>query len=181
MRNLYITNPPFFFYIHVQHYMYIKVLKLNIAQHMNKNYLFIIRRFPKNHSCGSRLFFFYLKITKSQKPGFVFFFFLHHSLLKWYILVISIAGGKTFMWPINLPLQSLIIPVQSRTVIDIFIYGNQMTIVSLFMTGIFVACFSIVNNVIFSSKTQNVCKCMYINNTDTTLMFLLLRQLCCTW
>lgn len=46
-----------------------------------------------------------------------------------------------------------------------------MTIVSRFMIGIFVACFSSVNNVIFSSKPQNVCKYMYINNADTTLMF----------
>lgn len=172
MRNLYITN-PFFLFTYIYNIICInKVLKLNIAQNMNKNYLFIIRRFPKNHS----LFCFFLSKNYQITKTWVCFFFLRHSLLKWYILVISIAGGKTFMWPINLPLQSLIIPVQSRTVIDIFIYGNQMTIVSRFMTGIFVACFSIVNNVIFSSKTQNVCKCMYINNTDTTLMFLLLRQ-----
>lgn len=68
------NQSPLFFYIHVQHYMYIKVLKLNIAQHMNKNYLFIIRRFPKNHSCGSRVFFFLSKNYQITKTWIFFFY-----------------------------------------------------------------------------------------------------------
>lgn len=58
-----------------------------------RDYLFIIRRFPYNHSCALRVFF----LSKNYQITKTLVIFIYHSLHKWYMLVISIAGGKTFM------------------------------------------------------------------------------------
>lgn len=68
------NQSPLFFYIHVQHYMYKQSAEIKYSTTHDKNYLLIIRRFPKNHSCGSRVFFFLSKNYQITKTWIFFFY-----------------------------------------------------------------------------------------------------------